>query len=57
LIRGLAPLDLVGMDIVEVSPPFDHAEITALAAAHVANDWLCVLAEQAGAVRHPVGRL
>ena len=34
LVRGLAGLDLVGMDIVEVSPPFDHAEITALAAAH-----------------------
>ena len=49
LVRGLAPLDLVGMDIVEVSPPFDHAEITALAAAHLAHDWLCVLAAQAGA--------
>ncbi len=56
-VRGLKPLDLVGMDIVEVSPPFDHAEITALAAAHVAHDWLCVLAQQAGAVPVPVGRL
>ena len=46
---GSAPLDLVGMDIVEVSPPFDHAEITALAAAHLAHDWLCVLAAKAGA--------
>jgi agmatinase len=57
LIRGLAPLDLVGMDVVEVSPPFDHAEITALAAAHVAHDWLCVLAAKAGATPRPVGRL
>lgn len=57
LVRGLAPLDLVGMDLVEVSPPFDHAEITALAAAHVAHDWLCVLAEKAGATPQPVGRL
>ena len=57
LVRGLGALNLVGMDLVEVSPPFDHAEITALAAAHLAHDWLCVLAEQAGAVRHPVGRL
>ena len=57
LVRGLAGLDLVGMDIVEVSPPFDHAEITALAAAHLAHDWLCVLAADAGATRHPVGRL
>ena len=45
------------MDIVEVSPPFDHAEITALAAATIAHDWLCVLAEQAGAATNPVGRL
>jgi agmatinase len=45
------------MDLVEVSPPFDHAEITALAAAHVAHDWLCVLAAKAGAVPHAVGRL
>ena len=46
------------MDIVEVSPPFDHAEITALAAAHLAHDWLCVLAAKAAAPRRvPVGRL
>jgi agmatinase len=57
LVRGLGGLDLVGMDIVEVSPPFDHAEITALAAAHLAHDWLCVLAEGAGAERRVVGRL
>jgi agmatinase len=57
LVRGLGPLDLVGMDIVEVSPPFDHAEVTALAAAHLAHDWLCVLAERAGAERVPVGQL
>jgi agmatinase len=56
-VRGLAPLDLVGMDLVEVSPPFDHAEITALAAAHLAHDWLCVLAAKAGAEPSPVGRL
>jgi agmatinase len=29
-----------------VSPPFDHGEITALAAAHVAADLLCVLRNQ-----------
>jgi len=57
LVRGLAGLRLVGMDIVEVSPPFDHAEITALAAATLAHDWLCVLAADAGALPHPVGRL
>ena len=57
LVRGLGGLNLVGMDIVEVSPPFDHAEITALAAAHLAHDWLCLLAAKAGAVPAPVGRL
>jgi agmatinase len=57
LVRGLGSLNLVGMDLVEVSPPFDHAEITALAAAHVAHDWLCVLASRAGTVPKPVGRL
>lgn len=57
LVRGLAPLDLVGMDVVEVSPPFDHAEITAIAAATLAHDWLCLLAAKAGAQPRPVGRL
>jgi agmatinase len=57
LVRGLAPLDLIGMDIVEVSPPFDHAEITALAAATLAHDWLCLIAARAGAPLSPVGRL
>lgn len=57
LIRGLAGLNLVGMDIVEVSPPFDHAEITALAAATLAHDWLCLLAAAAGAEPRVVGRL
>jgi agmatinase len=57
LVRGLGSLDLIGMDLVEVSPPFDHAEITALAAAHIAHDWLCLLAEKKGATRAPVGHL
>ncbi len=56
-IRGLEPLNLIGMDVVEVAPAYDHAEITALAAASVAHDWLCVLASQRGAIRRSVGRL
>ncbi|MBV1776773.1 agmatinase [Burkholderiaceae bacterium DAT-1] len=43
IIRGMQPVNLVGMDVVEVSPAFDQSEITALAAAHVAADLLCVL--------------
>ncbi len=56
-IRGLGSLNLIGMDVVEVSPPYDHAEITALAAATVAHDWLCLLAEKKGVKRKPIGRL
>ena len=56
-VRGLKGLNLVGMDVVEVSPPYDHAEITAIAAATVAHDWLCLLAEKKGARRAGVGRL
>jgi agmatinase len=35
-LRGLAGLDVIGMDVVEVSPPYDVAEITALAGATIA---------------------
>jgi agmatinase len=33
ILRGLGSLDLKGFDVVEVSPPYDHANITALAGA------------------------
>lgn len=56
-VRGLDGLNLIGMDVVEVSPPFDHSEITAIAAATVAHDWLCLLAKAAGAVPKPTGRI
>ena len=56
-IRGLGGLNLIGMDVVEVSPPYDHAEITAIAAATVAHDWLCLLAEKNGAKKQTIGRL
>lgn len=44
IIRGLTGVNLVGMDIVEVSPPYDHADITALAAATLGLEFLYVLA-------------
>ena len=44
IIRGLVGCNLIGMDIVEVSPPFDHSEITALAAASLSLEFLYVLA-------------
>ncbi|WP_432421404.1 agmatinase [Nocardia carnea] len=43
MIRGMADLAIVGMDVVEVSPPYDHAELTAIAAAHVGYELLSVL--------------
>ncbi|OAN73992.1 agmatinase [Jannaschia sp. EhC01] len=42
LLRDLAGINLVGGDVVEVSPPFDSAEITAVAGAHVAMELLCL---------------
>jgi agmatinase len=57
ILRSLSDLNLVGMDVVEVSPPYDHSEISALAAATVSHDWLCLLAKKAGAVSNIVGRL
>lgn len=44
VIRGLQGLNLIGMDVVEVAPAYDHAEITSLAAATLALDYLYVLA-------------
>ena len=44
IIRGLVGCKLIGMDIVEVSPPYDHAEITSLAAATLGLEFLYVLA-------------
>jgi agmatinase len=43
-LRGLVGINVVGADIVEVAPAYDHAEITGIAAAHVAYELLSVLA-------------
>ncbi|MFE3203517.1 agmatinase [Embleya sp. NPDC059237] len=43
-LRGLVGLDVVGADIVEVAPAYDHAELTGIAAAHVGYELLSVLA-------------
>jgi agmatinase len=40
ILRGLAGINVVGMDVVEVAPQYDVAEITSLAAAHVAMEML-----------------
>jgi agmatinase len=44
ILRRLGGLRFAGMDVVEVSPPYDVAEITALAAATIAWDYIGLLA-------------
>lgn len=44
IIRGMVGLNIVGMDVVEVAPAYDISDITALAAATVAAEYLCVRA-------------
>ena len=45
ILRALkSRLKLVGMDVVEVAPPYDHAGITAIAGAHVAVELICLWA-------------
>jgi agmatinase len=46
ILRGVAGVNLVGADIVEVAPPFDHAEVTSVAAAHVAYELLALFAKK-----------
>lgn len=49
ILRGLAGINLVGMDIVEVAPAYDVGEITALAAASLAMEMLYLHACRPGA--------
>jgi agmatinase len=41
ILEGLGDLPCVGMDCVEVAPPYDHAELTSYAAAHFVWTYLC----------------
>jgi agmatinase len=44
IIRNLAGINLVGMDLMEVAPAYDVGEITALAGATLAAEFLCLYA-------------
>jgi agmatinase len=55
VLRRLVDLDLVGADIVEVAPAYDHAEITAIAAAHIAYELMAIFARRAGHKPEHVG--
>jgi len=46
MVRGLRGLPLVAFDVVEVSPPYDSSEITALLAANLVYELLLVLADR-----------
>ena len=43
IVRGCKGLDLIGADIVEVSPPWDSGKITSLLAATIGFEFLCAL--------------
>ena len=45
-LRRLGTLDMVGADVVEVAPAYDHADMTAIAAATIAMYYLGLLAER-----------
>jgi len=55
-VRGLTDFDIVGMDVVEVAPAYDVSEITAIAAATIAHDFICLQAVRAGAKPQAYGR-
>jgi agmatinase len=46
LIRALDSVNLVGADIVEVSPQYDHAQVTGLAAANLAYELITLMARK-----------
>ena len=50
VLRSLARLNLVGADIVEVAPVYDHAQVTGIAAAHVGYELLSALAARRAAL-------
>jgi agmatinase len=49
ILRGLTDLTIVGADVVEVAPAYDHAELTTVAAANIVYEFLALFALQARA--------
>jgi agmatinase len=54
VIRKLTGVNFVAMDMVEVSPPYDHADITSIAAAGLIMEYICLRAWQKGARAEPM---
>jgi agmatinase len=46
ILRALGAVEFVGFDVMEVSPPYDHADITAIAAATMAMTMIGLVAEK-----------
>ena len=46
IVRGLQGLNLVGMDLVEVAPAYDHSDVTALAGATLVLEFLHLIGAQ-----------
>lgn len=44
IFRGIWSIDFIGMDMVEVAPDYDHSEITALVAAQLGLEYICMQA-------------
>ena len=44
ILRAFSWLNVVGADVVEVSPAYDHAQVTGIAAAHVGYELLSAFA-------------
>jgi guanidinopropionase len=45
MLRGLAGLPIIGGDVVEVAPAYDHAQVTAIAGATVLFEMLCLVVQ------------
>jgi len=54
VIRKLTDVNFVAMDVVEVSPPYDHADITSIAGASLIMEYLCLKVWQRGARATPM---
>jgi agmatinase len=52
IVQGLSGLHMLGADVVEVSPPYDHAEITSLAAATIVYKLVGLFAMVPAGARH-----
>lgn len=51
MLRALSDLNVVGADVVEVSPAYDHAQLTGIAASHVVYELVTLMAAQIEAAR------